>query len=67
MLDSSRAKTLLMLLSFIFLFVCSASSLFAQNKFLPTIEDTLCPSEWLYAGPFSVGAREGVVGVIEDL
>ena len=33
----------------------------------PTIADTLCPKDWLYAGPFSVGAREGIVGVIEDL
>jgi len=33
----------------------------------PTITDTLCPIDWLYAGPFSVGAREGIVGAIEDL
>jgi pimeloyl-ACP methyl ester carboxylesterase len=46
--------------------ICLASSLFARDEFLPTIEDTLCPAQWLYAGPFSVGAREGIVGVIDD-
>lgn len=47
-----------------FLFLSGIS---AQEQFLPTIQDTLSASSWLYVGPFSVGAREGVVGVIDDL
>ncbi len=39
----------------------------AQAEFLPATTDTLCPKEWLFVGPFSVGAREGLVGVFEDL
>jgi len=38
----------------------------AQSEFLPSIGDTLSPTDWLYAGPFSVGAREGIAGVIDD-
>ncbi len=34
--------------------------------FLSSIEETTVIEKWLYAGPFSVGAREGVTGVIED-
>ena len=49
------------------LFVFLPSLPFAQDNFLPTIGNTLHPTDWLYAGPFSVGAREGIVGVIEDL
>lgn len=67
MLNSSQMRILLRLKIFIFIFVFLPSSLFGQDEFLPTIEDTLCPTDWLYAGPFSVGAREGIVGVIEDL
>jgi dienelactone hydrolase len=65
----------------VYLFVYSPHSLFGQTGFLPSlseakgtvsevepsIEDTLCPTDWLYAGPFSIGAREGIVGVIKDL
>ncbi len=52
---------------FIFLVILFPISLLAQDKFLPPLEDTLSPAEWLYAGPFSVGAREGIVGVIGNL
>ncbi len=38
----------------------------AELGFLPTIEDTLTIRDWLYVGPFSVGAREGTVDVIRD-
>jgi len=38
----------------------------AESEFLPTIEDTLIIRDWLYAGPFSVGSREGIVDVIRD-
>ena len=38
----------------------------AGNEFLPGIEDKIVVEDWLYAGPFSVGAREGVVGIIKD-
>lgn len=37
------------------------------GQFLPTIEDTIEIEEWLYTGPFLVGAREGITGVIEDV
>jgi len=67
MLNSTRIKIWLRLKIFILIFVFLPPSLFAQDKFLPTIEDTLCPTDWLYAGPFSIGPREGIVGVIEDL
>ncbi|MGB3092718.1 MAG: hypothetical protein WBC42_05855, partial [Candidatus Zixiibacteriota bacterium] len=67
MLSSSRMRIRwnLGLLFLVFFFL--PSSPFAQDDFLPTIEDSLSPQDWLYAGPFSVGAREGIVGVIEDL
>ncbi len=67
MLNSTLMKIWLRLKIFIFIFVFLPSSLFAQDEFLPAIEDTLCPTDWLYAGPFSIGAREGIVGVIEDV
>ncbi|MCK4223747.1 MAG: prolyl oligopeptidase family serine peptidase [candidate division Zixibacteria bacterium] len=67
MLNSALMKIWLRLKMFVFIFAFLPPSLFAQNEFLPTIEDTLCPTDWLYAGPFSIGAREGIVGVIEDL
>jgi pimeloyl-ACP methyl ester carboxylesterase len=51
----------------VYLFVYPPPSLFGQTGFLPTIEDTLCPIDWLYAGPFSIGAREGIIGAIQDL
>ncbi len=38
----------------------------AEPEFLPTIEDTLIIKDWLYVGPFSVGAREGIVDVMRD-
>ncbi|MGB7063446.1 MAG: prolyl oligopeptidase family serine peptidase [Candidatus Zixiibacteriota bacterium] len=67
MLHSFRVRNSSGLRMLILIFVFLPSSLFAQDDFLPTIEDTLCPTDWLYAGPFSIGAREGIVGVIEDL
>jgi pimeloyl-ACP methyl ester carboxylesterase len=39
----------------------------AEVNILSPIPDTISPQEWLYAGPFSVGAREGVAGVIDDV
>jgi len=44
----------------------SVSVTSAEGDLLPSIADTISPREWLYAGPFSVGAREGVTGVIDD-
>jgi pimeloyl-ACP methyl ester carboxylesterase len=52
---------------FLLLLVFFAPPLFGQDEFIPTIEDTIIPSDWLYVGPFSVGAREGIVGVIKDM
>jgi dienelactone hydrolase len=63
----SRFWVLKKLMLFVFLFFFLPLPLFGQDEFLPTIEDTISPVDWLYAGPFSVGAREGIVGVIKDL
>ena len=66
MWNPSRIRVTWWLTWLVSVFVCLTSSLFAQDQFLPTIEDTICPTDWLYAGPFSVGSREGIVGVIDD-
>ena len=54
----------------VFLFSITLVSLTAWasdgNEFLHGIEDNIVVEDWLYAGPFSVGAREGVAGVIKD-
>lgn len=59
-----------MLKKIIFLFSIILLSLTARasggDEFLPGIEDKIVVEDWLYAGPFSVGAREGVVGIIKD-
>ncbi len=67
MQNISRFRVLKKLMLFIFLFFFLPQPLFGQDEFLPTLEDTLSPVDWLYAGPFSVGAREGIVGVIKDV
>jgi pimeloyl-ACP methyl ester carboxylesterase len=67
MLDLSSKQILRKLTLLLFLFVFLSLPVLGQDEFLPTIEDTLCPADWLYAGPFSVGAREGIVGVIKDM
>lgn len=36
-------------------------------SFLPSIEDTVIIHEWYYCGPFSVGAREGIIGIDQDI
>lgn len=38
----------------------------APGSELPTLSDTIIVREWLVAGPFSVGVREGIVGAVED-
>jgi len=67
MLNLNLRQILRKLTLFLFLFVFLHFSLWGQDEFLPTIEDTLSPVDWLYAGPFSVGAREGIVGVIKNM
>ncbi|MCK4385075.1 MAG: hypothetical protein KAW52_02305, partial [candidate division Zixibacteria bacterium] len=67
MLNLSPRQILRKLTLFIFFFIFLPLPVFGQNEFLPSIEDTLSPTDWLYAGPFSVGAREGIVGVIKDM
>ena len=67
MQNISRSWVLKKVTLFLFLFVFLPVPLLGQDEFLPTIEDTLSPTDWLYAGPFSVGAREGIVGVIKDM
>ncbi len=54
-------KKLIVLLGFLLLLPAQA-----RPEFLPSIEDTLIIKDWLYAGPFSVGAKEGIVDVIRD-
>jgi len=67
MQNLNRRQILEKLTLFILLFAFFPFPLFGQDEFLPTIEDTLSSVDWLYAGPFSVGAREGIVGVIKDM
>jgi pimeloyl-ACP methyl ester carboxylesterase len=64
---SVRSKRILSLEALVLTFLILSSPLLGQEEFLPSIGDTLSPSYWLCAGPFSIGAREGVVGVIDDL
>jgi pimeloyl-ACP methyl ester carboxylesterase len=66
MMNLSLMKIVSRLRILILVSVLFPSSLFAREEFFPTIEDTLSPVDWLYAGPFSVGAREGIAGVIEN-
>ncbi|HEX7401484.1 MAG TPA: alpha/beta fold hydrolase, partial [candidate division Zixibacteria bacterium] len=61
----SRRLKLLVQLIILMLFVFPLS-LWGQVGFLPPLEDTLSPAGWFYAGPFSVGAREGIIGVISN-
>jgi pimeloyl-ACP methyl ester carboxylesterase len=67
MSHESCYRNLLTLKFSILLCCCLTISVSAQVEFLPSIEDTLLLTDWLYAGPFSIGAREGIAGVIEDL
>jgi dienelactone hydrolase len=67
MSNCSRLRIAFLLGAFIAASFLLSSSPYAQEEFFPTIEDTLSPSEWLYVGPFSVGAREGIVGAIDHL
>jgi len=39
---------------------------FASASALPGLADTIEIREWLVCGPFSVGTREGITGVVED-
>ncbi len=36
-------------------------------SFLPNIEDTIIIKNWHYLGPFSVGMREGVIGIDDNI
>jgi pimeloyl-ACP methyl ester carboxylesterase len=44
----------------------TATAALSEPELLPTIEGNIQPADWLCAGPFSVGVREGIAGVIED-
>lgn len=46
------------------LFVSAFSA--ASGSEIPSLPDTVVVREWLVAGPFSVGVREGIAGVVED-
>ena len=39
---------------------------FASSAGLPGLADTIIVRDWLVAGPFPVGVREGIAGVVED-
>ena len=67
MTDRYRIRSIITLITYIFLLILLPLPLLAQNEFLPTLDDTISPTNWLYAGPFSVGSREGIVGVIGNL
>lgn len=41
--------------------------LLSKISLLPSINDTILIKEWIYLGPFSTGAREGVMGVDERI
>ncbi len=41
--------------------------LFRQISFLPSIDDTIILEKWLCVGPFSIGIREGIIGVDETI
>lgn len=43
-------------------FLCAAAS----AALLPGLADSVQIREWLVCGPFSVGTREGITGVVED-
>jgi len=43
-------------------FLCAV----APAALLPGLADTIRIREWLVCGPFSVGTREGITGVVED-
>lgn len=43
-------------------FLCAV----APAALLPGLADTIQIREWLVCGPFSVGTREGITGVVED-
>ncbi len=64
--NSRRLTIALLLFAVLILSVLHPSLPFAQEALLPSIRDTLSSSSWLYIGPFSVGAREGIVGAIDD-
>ena len=38
----------------------------AAASALPPLRDTIKPREWLVCGPFPVGTREGITGVVDD-
>lgn len=42
--------------------------LFINNlSFIPSIHDTIAIHQWQYLGPFSMGMREGIIGVEENI
>jgi pimeloyl-ACP methyl ester carboxylesterase len=66
MTDRFHIRSIIPFVFCLFPLILLPASLVAQNEFLPTLGDTISPAPWLYAGPFSVGAREGIIGVIPN-
>jgi dienelactone hydrolase len=59
-LYSTTMKTFLPVLGLLVL------SLLSPASALPALSDTVRIAEWLVCGPFPVGTREGLTGVVED-
>jgi dienelactone hydrolase len=66
MANRFHIRSIIPLIVCIFPLILLPASGEAQNEFLPTLDDTISPAKWLYAGPFSVGAREGIIGIIQN-
>jgi pimeloyl-ACP methyl ester carboxylesterase len=42
-------------------------TLTALFSFLPSLEETIVIEKWQYCGPFSLGAREGIIGIDQNI
>jgi pimeloyl-ACP methyl ester carboxylesterase len=66
MADCFRFRSIISIIFCLLPLILPSVPLSAQNEFLPALTDTISPDQWLCAGPFSVGAREGIIGVIPN-
>ncbi len=47
--------------------ICVFIPIALKCAFLESITDTIYPQKWLCVGPFSVGTREGITGVLDSI
>ncbi len=47
--------------------ICVFIPITLECAFLESITDTIRPQKWLCAGPFSIGARAGITGVLDSV